>query len=72
MNPVDLLRPVIRPRRSLKRGRAALARGHLTVGFLGGSFTDPSTGNRWPGPVLAWLAETRRTRTAIGFIAVII
>jgi lysophospholipase L1-like esterase len=47
---------VARRRAPLVHTRAALARGELTVGFLGGSITAPQTGTRWPGPFAAWLA----------------
>ncbi len=57
MNPIDLLGPVVRRRGSLDRTRAALARGRLTVGFLGGSITSAQTGTRWPEPLAAWLAD---------------
>ena len=56
MNASDSLGPVIRRRGDLTRTQAALARGRLTVGFLGGSITDPSTGNRWPEPLVGWMA----------------
>lgn len=55
-NPIDQLGPVIRPRGALDRTRAALAGGRLTVGFLGGSISAP--GPSWPGPLVAWLADT--------------
>jgi lysophospholipase L1-like esterase len=58
MNTTDPLGPVIRRRAPLERTRAALARGQLTVGFLGGSITDPSTFSRWPEPLLGWLSAT--------------
>lgn len=59
MNETDPLGPVIRRRGDLTRTRAALARGRLTVGFLGGSITDPSTGNRWPEPFMGWLTDAQ-------------
>ena len=43
-------------RSPLARTSRALARGRLTVGFLGGSITDAKTGTRWPEPLIAWLA----------------
>ena len=55
-NPIDQLGPVIRRRGALDRMRAALARGQLTVGFLGGSITAP--GVSWPEPLAAWLGDT--------------
>jgi hypothetical protein len=54
--PVNL-GPVARHRRPLTRAHAALARGELKVGFLGGSITAPKTGTRWPEPWLAWLGQ---------------
>lgn len=54
----DTADPVIRVRRPLARTAAALARGHLTLGFLGGSITDAKTGTRWPEPFVAWLTAT--------------
>ena len=56
----DLADPVIRVRRPLARTAAALARGHITLGFLGGSITDAKTGTRWPEPFVAWLTATYR------------
>lgn len=50
--------PVMRVRRPLSRTATALARGHLTLGFLGGSITDAKTGTRWPEPFVAWLTAT--------------
>jgi hypothetical protein len=54
----DIADPVIRVRRPLARTAAALARGHFTLGFLGGSITDAKTGTRWPEPFAAWLTAT--------------
>lgn len=54
---LDLFGPVIRHRRALSRSRAALARGSLSVGFLGGSITAPKTGTRWPEPLAGWLTQ---------------
>lgn len=48
---------VFRPRRPLARSLAAIRRGSLTVGFLGGSITAPKTGTRWPEPLVAWLLQ---------------
>ena len=55
-NPLEQLGPVTHRRGDLGRTRAALARGRLTVGFLGGSITAPD--NSWAGGVAAWLADT--------------
>ncbi len=57
MNPTTQLGPVLRRRAALPHSTAALARGQLTVGFLGGSITDPSTGNRWPEALVGWLVD---------------
>lgn len=57
MNVSDALGPVLRPRRSLPRSRAALAAGRLSLGFIGGSITAPKTGTRWPEPFAAWVAQ---------------
>lgn len=54
---LDAFGPVLRHRRALSRSRAALARGSLTVGFLGGSITAPKTGTRWPEPFAGWLTQ---------------
>jgi lysophospholipase L1-like esterase len=57
MSPIDRLGPVVRRRGTLDRTVAALARGELTVGFLGGSITSPQGGARWPAPLAGWLAD---------------
>ncbi len=57
-NPLDLLGPVIRRRGPLTRTQAALARGHLTIGFLGGSITAPQPAYSWPEALVAWLVDT--------------
>ena len=57
MKETDSLGPVIRRRGDLARTRAALAQGRLTVGFFGGSITDPSTFNRWPEALTGWLGD---------------
>jgi hypothetical protein len=41
----------------LHRTRAALSRKSLTLGFIGGSITDPRTGHNWPEAVVAWFVE---------------
>lgn len=51
------LGPVIRRRGDLSRSRAAVQRGAVTVGFLGGSITAPKTRTRWPEPFQRWLVE---------------
>jgi len=45
-------------RGGLKRTLRAIQNGSLTVGFIGGSITDPRPGCNWPDPVCAWLLET--------------
>ena len=57
MNSLDLLPPAVRRRGALDHTRAAVARGRLSVGFLGGSITSAQTGTRWPEPLTAWLAD---------------
>ncbi len=54
--PIDQLQ-TIRHRRGLARTRQALARGHLHIGFIGGSITEECREN-WPWPVANWFAET--------------
>lgn len=44
-------------RGGLARTRKRLADGQLTIGFTGGSVTDPRLGNTWPEPVIGWFAE---------------
>lgn len=46
---------VHRLRAPLANFRAALDRGTVRVGFLGGSITDQKTGTRWPEAFSAWL-----------------
>lgn len=48
---------VIRRRGALPRSAAAVRRGAVTVGFLGGSITAPKTGTRWPEPFQRWVAD---------------
>ncbi len=42
-------------RGNLERTKDAIAKGKLTVGFIGGSITDARSGSNWPEPVAAWL-----------------
>ncbi len=49
---------VIQYRGGLKRTRQALQNGSVTLGFIGGSITDPRAGSNWPEPVAAWFVET--------------
>jgi lysophospholipase L1-like esterase len=58
MKTLATVGPVSRVRAPLRRTSLALARGRMTIGFLGGSITDAKTGTRWPEPLLAWLAAT--------------
>jgi len=44
-------------RGKLPHTQNALINKHLTVGFIGGSITDPSPGWNWPEGVCAWLQE---------------
>lgn len=48
---------LIRHRGGLTRSRAALRAKKLTVGFMGGSISDPRPGYTWPEPVCAWLVQ---------------
>ena len=45
-------------RGGLRRTLSALRAGKLSVGFIGGSITDPRPGWNWPEPVCAWFTET--------------
>jgi hypothetical protein len=45
-------------RGGLRRTRQALRDGRVTLGFVGGSITDPRPGWNWPEPVTAWFVET--------------
>ncbi len=49
--------PTILIRSGLPNAQAALRRGHLTIGFIGGSITDPRPRYSWPEAVVAWLAD---------------
>lgn len=44
-------------RGALSRTSAALRRGMATIGFIGGSITDPRPRHNWPEPVISWLVE---------------
>ncbi|MCQ6558740.1 SGNH/GDSL hydrolase family protein [Paenibacillus mendelii] len=46
------------PRSSLLKLQAAIERGEVTIGFLGGSITEARPGHNWPEKVMAWLVET--------------
>jgi hypothetical protein len=45
-------------RRPLTHTWRALSNGSVTLGFIGGSITDPRPGYNWPEPVIAWFVET--------------
>lgn len=59
-------------RSGLTRTRAALARGRLTLGFLGGSITAAGCEHNWPEPVARWFrrafpsVEVRVVNAAVG------
>lgn len=57
MTPPPALGPVIHRRGALPRSAAAVRRGAVAVGFLGGSITAPKTGTRWPEPFQRWLVD---------------
>ena len=44
-------------RSGLLHTRERIEAGQLTVGFIGGSITDPRPRHNWPEPVIAWLVE---------------
>jgi hypothetical protein len=44
-------------RSGLSNAQAALRRGRITIGFIGGSITDPRPRYSWPEAVVAWLAD---------------
>lgn len=44
-------------RSGLPYAQAALLRGRITIGFIGGSITDPRPRYSWPEAVVAWLAD---------------
>ncbi|MCL6458935.1 MAG: SGNH/GDSL hydrolase family protein, partial [Gorillibacterium sp.] len=45
-------------RKSLSRTLRRIEEGKLTLGFIGGSITDPRPRHNWPEPVIGWFAET--------------
>ena len=49
---------VFQHRGGLARTLGALKSGAVTLGFIGGSITDPRPGYTWPEPVIAWFAST--------------
>ena len=48
---------VYKHRGQLKRTMEAIEKGALTIGFIGGSITDPRGKNRWPEPVISWFVK---------------
>ncbi len=48
---------IIQHRKGLSRTINAIQKGALTVGFIGGSITDPRPGFNWPEGICAWLAD---------------
>lgn len=57
MTPTPALQ-VQQVRSRLPQVREAISRGAISIGFLGGSITDPRPGCNWPEPVLAWFTAT--------------
>lgn len=49
---------IVNKRGPLRHTTDKLAKGGLTVGFIGGSITDGRPGHNWPEPVTRWLVET--------------
>lgn len=49
---------VIKRRNGLTRLQKALAKGSVTLGFIGGSITEQNPKNRWPEYVSAWFTKT--------------
>lgn len=48
---------VVQRRRGLQRVARRLREGTVTIGFLGGSITDPRPGYNWPEPVIGWFVN---------------
>lgn len=48
---------VWRHRTPLEKMKAALKKGEVVIGFIGGSITDERPGHNWPESVLAWLID---------------
>lgn len=48
---------VYQHRAGLVRTLEAIKSKRLTIGFIGGSITDPRPGNNWPEPIVAWFEE---------------
>jgi len=45
---------IIMERSALSKTHAAIHRGKITIGFVGGSITDPEKSNRWSDKVSNW------------------
>lgn len=45
---------IIMERSALRRTHAAIARGKITIGFVGGSITDPEKADRWSDKICNW------------------
>ncbi|MBO4299171.1 MAG: SGNH/GDSL hydrolase family protein [Clostridia bacterium] len=52
----DITEKYIHARGALPHFAAAIERGRITVGFVGGSITEPENGKRWSDKVIDWLA----------------
>jgi hypothetical protein len=50
--------PIHQHRGGLRRTLQAIRQGKVTLGFIGGSITDPRPGWNWPEPVCAWFYQT--------------
>lgn len=50
--------PIHQHRGGLRRSLQAIRNGSITLGFIGGSITDPRPEWNWPEPVSAWFVET--------------
>jgi lysophospholipase L1-like esterase len=48
------MREVIHSRGPLARAAEAVRRGKITIGFVGGSITDPQGANRWSDKLIGW------------------
>ncbi len=48
----------IKSRRPLHRTAEAIRRGHITIGFIGGSITEPADGKRWSDKIADWFVAS--------------
>ena len=55
MNMILDLNRYFSARSPLPRAARAIARGHITIGFVGGSITEPGDERRWSDKVVDWL-----------------